>query len=167
MYNFKRLTISDFPLLFVWLTAPHVKEYWDTDTYYDEKDIYDKYYPRMLNERIKMYIIYSELRPIGYIQTYKEYDQDKYLINEESVGIDIYIGDSDFLHKGYGKDIISEFISKYVFSNKLVNYCVIDPELKNVIAQKAYYKVGFRHVKTIYSNKAKKEQYLMVLRRDQ
>lgn len=166
MISFKKLAVSDFGLLLEWLNSKHVKEYWDTDVYYNEKAVYDKYYPRIIKQKIDMYIIYYLNTPIGYIQSYNEDKIAKYKLTEKARGIDIYIGNPNYLYKGYGKAIIIEFIEKYIFSNKSIIYCVIDPELSNVIAQKAYYKAGFRHVNTVYSDTESKNQYLMVLRRD-
>ncbi|MFK5883150.1 MAG: GNAT family N-acetyltransferase [Candidatus Izemoplasma sp.] len=166
MFSFKKLEVSDFSLLLKWLNSKHVKEYWDTEVYYNDKAIYDKYYPRIIKQKIDMFIIFHLNTPIGYIQTYNEDNIAKYKLTEKAYGIDLYIGNTNFLHKGYGKAIIIEFVEKYIFSNKSLNYCVIDPELSNVIAQKAYYKAGFRHVNTVYSDVESKNQYLMVLTRD-
>ena len=163
MFTFKPLDITDFKQLFIWLQEPHVKMYWDTEIEYTYEMIYDKYYPRIISGIPKMFIIKYESNIIGYIQSYIEDDLVKYNLTEAATGIDVYIGNINYLHKGYGSTIVSEFIEKVVFIDNSINIVIIDPEVENIIAQKAYYKAGFRHIKTMYSDIEKKDQYLMKL----
>lgn len=163
MFTFKPLEITDFKQLFIWLQEPHVKMYWDTEIEYTYEMIYDKYYPRIISGLPKMFIVKYNNDIIGYIQSYIEEDFIKYDLDEVAIGIDVYIGNINYLHKGHGSTIVSEFIEKEVFIDNSINTVIIDPEVDNVIAQKAYYKAGFRYIKTMYSDIEKREQYLMKL----
>ena len=77
----------------------------------------------------------------------------------------MYIADVNFVHKGYGKDIIIKFIRNYIFNDSSIRFVGIDPEVDNLIAIKAYEKSGFKHVNTQYSKYNKNMTYYMILDR--
>ena len=51
------------------------------------------------------------------------------------------------------------------FTDDSVQYAVIDPEVRNTIAIKAYKKAGFRHANTAYNEYEKAMAYYMTLSR--
>lgn len=163
MFAFKKLEEKDFNQLFTWLQEPHVKMYWDTEIDYTFEMIYDKYYPRLLDGNTNMFIIKDNDNQVGYIQSYIEKDFLKYNLSEDAVGIDLYIGNINYLNKGYGSQVITDFFENIVFVDKSVKTVVVDPEIDNIIAQKAYSKAGFKHLKNLFSTSENKEQYLMKL----
>ncbi len=167
MITFKKVTISDIAVLYDWLNKSHVKEFWDSNKNYTYEQIYTKYDHRIKEDKVKLYIIQINSLDIGFIQTYFSNDLSSYKIQGIAKGIDLYIGDIDYLHKGYGKTILQEFIKKFVFSDDSVQNVIIDPELNNVIAIKAYKKAGFVHVNTDYNQYEKAMTYYMVLSRDE
>ena len=126
-----------------------------------------KYKKRLMENKVKIYIIVIDGIDAGFIQTYFIDDLSSFKVSGISKGIDLYIGDKDYLHKGYGKDIITEFITNFVFNNKLVDFVVIDPEVRNKIAIKSYSKAGFKHVNTAFNNYEKVMTYYMVMSRDE
>ena len=60
-------------------------------------------------------------------------------------GVELYIGETDFINKGLGTKLIHQFFSK-LFENPNVIAIIIDPEPKNSRAIRAYEKVGFKKV---------------------
>ena len=166
MINFREVTEKDFEKLYFWLNCSHVKKFWDPDKSLTFNEISAKYTKRLLEGKIKMYIFSLNDTDIGFIQTYIVKDLSQFKIDGFANGIDLYIGDKDYVYKGHGKEIIQRFIDKYVFSNKLIEYTVIDPELRNASAIKAYKKAGFEYSNTAYNDYEKAMCYYMVLRRD-
>lgn len=154
LINFKRLTVSDLEYMYKWLNCDFVIE-WYGKKKWTFKEIEEKYIPYINNEMpTQGYIIlYGEI-PIGYIQTYKIHDYPDYArfvdIDENASGLDVFIGEHEYFHKGLGKYIISKFLKEIVFTISNAVSCILGPEPKNKVAIRTYEKVGFKYVKTIY-----------------
>ena len=65
-----------------------------------------------------------------------------------TVGIDIIIGETDFIGKGYGSTILKLFIEK-IYKETNATKIITDPDPNNLTAIRFYEKVGFRKVKEI------------------
>lgn len=151
--EFKPLSIFDFPLLLKWLSAPHVKKWWDQDITWTKESITEKYssyvkgYKLENGEKkaISAFIIYLEDKPIGYIQIYNAYDfvRNKPLSNlPKSLGaIDFYIGEEEYLGQGIGAKILK------AFDYQKFDYILVDPNINNIAAIKTYEKAGFEKIK--------------------
>ncbi len=112
-----------------------------------------------------MYIILKNLIDIGFIQTHKSDEPSAFMVNDSIKGIDLYIGEVDYVHNGYGKLIINGFLKNHVFNDLSIKYAGISPEVKNLIAIRAYEKSGFKYVNTEYSIYNKNMTYYMILDR--
>lgn len=165
MISFRNVCEGDFLTLYNWLKVPHVKEYWYQDESFTYDEIHKKYTERLSKDVVDMYIIQKNGLDIGFIQTYITDETDSFLLNERIKGIDLYIGDINYVHKGFGKNIINQFLVEHVFNDIEIRYAGIDPEVENIIAIKAYEKSGFKHVNTKYSKYNKKMTYYMILDR--
>ncbi len=163
--SFRPVTKDDLQLIHKWLQTEHVKiNYSKTELTFDE--LRDKYLPAIHGEiPTQRFIILIDNKPIGQIQMYKLNDHPEYQkmiqINESAAGIDIFIGDTDFLHKGLGSVVIKKFLTDYVFRKLEVESCVIGPNPKNIAAIKAYQKAGFTYLKTVFNSEDNEEEYLM------
>lgn len=166
MITFRNVLVSDFNQMYNWLQLPHVKKFWYANDNFTFEETYQKYDKRLNDKTISMYIIQIDNIDIGFIQSYFIENTIPFRIDEDMVGIDLYIGDTDYHHKNHGKDIIKTYVKDYIFIDEQVNYVGIDPEIKNKNAIKAYKKAGFEHVNTEFSVEMKKMTYYMVLRRD-
>ena len=166
MIDFRKVVKSDFKKLYDWLNTPHVAEFWNVNDNFTFEQISAKYTKRIEEGKIGIYIIMNNNQDIGFIQTYIVKDLGPFKISDIAKGIDMYIGDPNFLYKGYGKEIIRVFIKNYVFNNKEVEYAVIDPEVRNTSAIKAYKKAGFEHSNTAYNEIEKAITYYMIMSRD-
>lgn len=165
MISFRNVFEPDFITLHNWLKAPHVKEYWYQNESFTYEEVHKKYSKRLSEDVVNMFIIQKNGKDIGYIQTYIVDETKPFLINERIRGIDLYIGDVEYIYKGYGKDIIKKFINNHIFNKIDIRYIGIDPEVDNLIAIRAYEKSGFKHVNTEYSKFNKKMTYYMILDR--
>ena len=162
--SFVVLEESHFPLLLKWFKEPHVKEWWDKETSYTIKSVYDKYisytsgYKLDNNSKkpIYPYIINIDDKLAGYIQFYDFYDFPReYDILSQNLpsslgALDLFIGEPEFIHKGFGAKILELFTKNYVFSK--FNCCFVDPEKENSAAIKAYEKAGFERVTSCIEN---------------
>jgi RimJ/RimL family protein N-acetyltransferase len=95
---------------------------------------------------------------IGYIQEYPASDN--------SAGIDLFIGEIAFLHRGLGASIIRQFLNDIVFADQAVESCVIDPSVLNRGAIRAYEKAGFRFLKTETSPGEAEAHHMMRIGRE-
>ena len=119
------------------------------------------------NSGVDAYIVAHDGQPFGYIQKWQVAQFPDYApyitLDERTVGIDVFIGAPDALHKGYGPRLMRAFLRDAVFSDPDVPACIIDPLPSNTAAIRAYQKVGFVHEKTFEHDG--KPVYLMQLRR--
>jgi RimJ/RimL family protein N-acetyltransferase len=163
--EFRPLEVKDLTLLHRWLNTDHVNEWYNKGgSTYD--DVVKKYLPRINGEQpIHSFIIVYDAIDIGYIQTYRIDDYPEYSkyvkAEEPSAGLDLFIGEKNFIHIGLGKEILQKFLTNYVFLINNVNCCIIGPEPLNKIAIRAYEKVGFVYYKMIQIPDEDEPEYLM------
>lgn len=167
---FRKLRSCDLNLMHKWLNCDFVKE-WYGKKNWTMKEIEDKYTAYINREKpTDAYIIYYGDSPLGYIQTYKIQDYADYAelikVEENAAGLDIFIGEQDYFHKGLGKHIIRRFLKEVVFSSSDVVSCILGPEPKNKIAIKTYERVGFKHIKTIQTEEEEFE-YIMRISKEE
>jgi len=148
--SFKEVITDDLPLLFTWFKEPHVKQWWPTP---EENESFAKFLQRIRSKETRPYIVFIDEKPIGYIQYYHiDRSVEKagtWLpeLPETTVGTDQFIGDPQYLGKGYGTLFIKEFI-KYLTHTLQPNITtiIVDPEPTNYAAIRCYEKVGFKPV---------------------
>ena len=166
MISFKPLEKSDFPLLYKWLNIDFV-----TKWYAKRKFAYDdveKKYSKYIEGAVptESFIIEYQDVSIGYIQTYRLKDYPEYercvgLVGD-SAGLDMFIGDRNYIHKGLGKDIVNQFLKDVVFTKEDIDQCVVGPEPDNRSAIRVYEKAGFFYVKTVLCGKDNETEYIMM-----
>jgi RimJ/RimL family protein N-acetyltransferase len=143
--TFRRLAEADLPRLHRWLNAPHVLEWWDRPGPTPEH-VRKKYLPRTVpQDGFAAYVMQWDGSPIGYIQLYRV-AQGAWNRRDigSSAGIDLFIGEPAYLHRGLGPQILRRFLSEVVFRDAAVDACLIDPSPRNRIALRAFEKAGFR-----------------------
>jgi aminoglycoside 6'-N-acetyltransferase len=115
------------------------------------------------------FLVLYGAEPIGYIQTYRlvDYPEYNHLIeaDEHAAGIDQFIGEADYLHRGLGTALIVKFLREVVFAGTDVTRCVPGPEPGNRAAIRSYEKAGFRYWKTIQVPGEPEPEYLMQIER--
>ncbi len=163
--TFRSLEEKDLRLLHNWLNTYFVME-WYNKAGSSYENVVKKYLPRIHGEQpTHPYIIVCDSIDIGYIQTYRIDDYPEYskFVGEDipSAGVDLFIGEKEYIHKGLGKQILLTFLKDYVFTISAVECCVIGPDPMNKIAISAYEKVGFKYDKTVYVPDEDEAEYLM------
>lgn len=154
--TFKPLHEPHFPLLLKWLETPHVKKWWDQDVTYTLDLVKEKFgkhihglaLSKNSNHKTYAYIICVDKETIGYIQAYnaRDFAQENGLnlsaISGSICGVDLFIGEQLFLHKGWGTIILNEFEKQLLAPHFAL--CLIDPSKDNLTAIKAFTKAGFK-----------------------
>lgn len=154
--TFEPLNESHFSLLLNWLEEPHVKAWWDQDISYTIDLVKEKFgkhghdmaLSKNSNNKTYAYIICLEKEVIGYIQAYNARDFahengiDLSAISGSISGVDLFIGDSKFLRRAIGAQILNEFERQIL--NSHFDWCLIDPAKDNLSAIKAFAKAGFK-----------------------
>lgn len=149
---FKPLEKNDMSLFLTWAKKPHVRDTWFQEGY----ENIDKYQQKIEgNGYDYSFIIYLNDTPIGYIQTsdlyaYKIKCQNlKGVFTNEEPGtfcLDLFIGEEDYLNKGYGTEIVKAFIDK-LFKDFNAKKILIDPACSNKRAIRCYEKAGFKIIR--------------------
>ncbi|WP_428242017.1 GNAT family N-acetyltransferase [Gynuella sp.] len=166
-FNFTPLQEAHLKQMFIWLNMPSVSVwYGQGEGFQQYENVLAKYLPRTRPEsKIRAFIIRCHSQDIGYIQSYKICDYPEYNrsvgADEHAVGIDLFIGETAFLHRGYGSHVIRQFLHEVVFRIPGIDTCIIGPEPKNTSAIHAYEKAGFSYWKTIQLQDEFEMEYLM------
>lgn len=146
--NFESLTEAYFSLIHNWFNQPHVQAFYSLRSWTIE-EVRQKLLPYIHSTSpIKGYIIYFKESPIGYIQNYpvKDYPWENQKISneivQEAAGLDLFIGEEDFLSRGLGYQIIGAFLEKHIWP--YYRYCLVDPDSRNETSIRLFQKCGFR-----------------------
>ena len=129
--EFKKLTKNDMPLFKEWAKQPHVKNTWFQEGY----ETLDKYESKIAGNGVDYpFIIFFDNKPIGYIQASDLYAYRtlcptlKGVFTHEDSGtfcFDLFIGEEDYLNKGYGTEIVKSFVDKLLTEFKTKRYLLI------------------------------------------
>jgi epoxide hydrolase-like predicted phosphatase len=163
--GFRPLAETDFPVMHAWRNAPHVLRWWHDPL--TPEEVAAKYLPRIRGEEpTRCFIIQVDNVPVGMIQTYRIGDYPDYAAHipmpPDTVGIDIFIGREEYLHRGLGAGILRTFMETELFPSG-VTHLSIDPSAENGAAIRAYEKAGFRHLVTVHMPDEPEPTYLMAL----
>jgi len=145
-FTFKPLHNTDLDLLCRWFEKPHVLEWW-SDRFSPEQ-IKEKYGQRISDEIVCPYIAYLNNQPIAFIQYYwASQAGDGWWPNEDenTVGLDQFIGEEDYINKGFGTLMMKEFI-QFLFQNPLIKKIITEADPNNARAKHCYEKAGFKEV---------------------
>lgn len=167
--TFRPLAPDDLSLMHRWLHMDQVLRWWKERLTYEE--VVAKYSPRLTGEEpTQSYVILMDQIPIGYIQTYCIADYPDYAacvqVEEKTAGVDLFIGEAEYLYKGLGSEILRLFLSDIVFQSPSVSSCVLGPEPSNTAAIRCYQKAGFRYLKTVQCPDEDAPEYLMKIIRE-
>ncbi len=164
--TFRKLAMNDLTLMHRWHNEPHVNQWWEKVPMSYE-DVVAKHGPSIRGEKpIHSYIVEVDSNPIGYIQWYLINDFPYISVANDVAGIDLFIGEADYLYKGFGSLILRRFLKEVVFATPGVNECVIDPAATNKAAIKAFERAGFEYWQTFAESDHEEPKYLMRIGRE-
>jgi aminoglycoside 6'-N-acetyltransferase len=168
-FGFRPLVEDDLPLMHRWLHAPHVHEWWSegqpSPAY---EDVVAKYSPRLnAEDPTDCYVMLADGQPIGFIQVYMIADHPEYAaqvgVEPDAAGVDLFIGEAAYVHRGLGSPILRAFLREIVFGIMGAGRCIIGPDERNTIAIRSYAKAGFRYLKTVQIPDEDAPEYLMCI----
>jgi aminoglycoside 6'-N-acetyltransferase len=153
---FKKINESDLKLLHQWFQIPHVLQWYAREEKYTPEMIEEKYRKRINDVSIPNFIIYDQNRPVGYIQYYHVTEHlPEGIINynhplfnnfkpSELIGLDLFIADENYLHQGFGSEVLAMFIDTHL--NRKFKAVLVDPVKQNNTAISFFERNGFRHI---------------------
>ncbi len=162
--RFRSLAETDFPLLLKWLEEPHVKAWWDKEVHWTEERVRQKYtsytkgykLDQDIKKPIHAYLVLIDEVPMAYVQFYNAWDfepdvpLDAKALPQSLAALDFYIGEPGFLQKGFALLILQKFLQEKV--KPFFAHCLVDPDIKNAAAIRAYEKAGFQIIESPSKN---------------
>lgn len=157
-FAFEPMTKDHLPLLFKWLHEAHVKEWWDSESDYNEFET--RYLENINSSDSAPFIVSYKKSFLGYINywTVEGDDDFKSLLPSNAVGTDQFIGEKDFLHQGLGTQMVKYF-TDWLLEEKNIPLVMTDPDCKNKAAIRCYEKAGFTFLSEVKTDEGK--VYLM------
>lgn len=151
--GFRPVTAADLPLLAEWMEAPHWRKWWG-DPQIELGRIREMIEGRDTTEP---YLFTLDGRDTGYIQLWYLADNrapeivadSPWLaeLPEETVGLDLSIGEAGDLSRGLGTAALTDFVAG--LRRRGFERIIIDPDPANGRACRAYEKAGFRPVERL------------------
>lgn len=140
-------------MLTVWLHKPHVLKWW-RDPKETLCEVEEKYGGRVVgDDPTDVYISLFGAAPIGLIQSYRIDDYPEHAESikfNNAVGVDLFIGEEDFIGKGYGPMMLVQFVEKVIRNNYTgADFVVADPEVTNMASIQAFEKAGFHKAEVV------------------
>ena len=172
--TFGPLRENDLSLIHRWLNTPHVSQWYSIFGISNpsRNEVERKYMPRIRGtDPVDCYLILHDDIAIGMVQSYKidDFPEEKtnFDLDQSCAGIDIFIGEENYIHRGLGSLIVSRFLRDIVFTKYNVDCCIVDPHANNEIAIKAYNKAGFKYLKTVWYKKEGQQEHILRIYRDE
>jgi aminoglycoside 6'-N-acetyltransferase len=152
--GFRRLSVADPPLLHRWLNLPHVADTYGLGRRPTLGDVAEEYGPLATGEdRTRAFVVEADGRPVGYVQTYRILEHPVWAaqcaVEDESHGIDLFLGEPDTVGRGLGPVVIRAFVEREVFARTDAVAVVADPRSENRRSISAFEKAGFRRWRSI------------------
>ena len=139
--NLKTLTDEDIGILYYWLCKKHVKQFFgDPQGWINE--IKNN---RIGSDWIFYFIMVVNNVPVGFVQYYETKRAPRGIWSDEpegTVGIDYLIGETSYLYRGYGNDIVREIIG-IIRQVKKYRFVIADPDIKNPASVSVLINNGF------------------------
>lgn len=160
--RFESLKAADIPLLTRWLQEPHVRPFWEGEA---DEAAADAHY-LSVDREISGFLIYMNDHPVGFIQCQKIGSAHKFYAWVSSVGetwgINLLIGEAALTGISLAQSVIEQFICKMINEHPKISLILVDPNVDNKRAIRAYAKADFHPVLEL---KIKEENILLMRRR--
>jgi aminoglycoside 6'-N-acetyltransferase len=158
---------ADYGLLVRWRAQPHVHEWWEPDNPAPDLETVRAFYgPRVRAEDpTTSCIIELDGTPVGYLQFYpwlgwpEEAEALEVEADEDTFGVDIFIGEPDLTSRGLGTRAMS-LICEYLEHDRGATAVALTTESTNLRAQRAYEKAGFLKVREVFDTDTRDGQQI-------
>lgn len=149
--TFVPVTLADLPLLARWMDQPHWRAWWSEDAGTELGYLRDIIAGR---DSTRAFLFHLDGQPTGYVQVWRIADarvepwlSDAPWVTElpdDAVGVDLSIGPPDRLSRGIGSRVLARFVAMLRAEGH--RNIIIDPDIANHRAIRAYRKAGFREI---------------------
>ena len=139
MYQFRRMTAADLPLVGGWLAMPEVVEWWG-----DPDEQFELVREDLESSAMDQFIIALDDRPFAYLQCYDPTAWPENGLGSHpsgTRGIDQFIGDLNMIGHGHGSAFIRQFTNGLLTAG--TPRVLTDPDPANARAIRAYERAGF------------------------
>ncbi|HSV72466.1 MAG TPA: GNAT family N-acetyltransferase [Chthonomonadales bacterium] len=166
---FRRLCLGDLPLLHQWLSSGPPRQWFARrDMGYHE--VVEHYRPYIAGGLpTHAFLALYDDHPVAYLQYYLIRDYPEYSrqirVCPCSAGLDLFIGDQDYLHRGLGAPMLRRFMAEVVFVETEADCCHVGPDETNVAAIRCYERAGFAFVKRVQVAGELHAEHLMCMER--
>jgi aminoglycoside 6'-N-acetyltransferase len=145
-FTFEPVGPQHLPILRTWFHMPHVTQWWhDYAATLRELEFGKE------SDSVRPYVAYLNGHAFAYIQSWTPTENDDYPwqrgMPPDVRGMDLFIGPPDQLNKGLGPLLIQAFAAK--LRREGAKQIVIDPNIGNARAIRAYQKAGFKKISDI------------------
>jgi aminoglycoside 6'-N-acetyltransferase len=114
--TFRAMTPEDLPLVFRWLNAPHMREFYQK-TPIALAEVEAEFTPDLRGEFPTFHhIALLDARPIGKLQCYRNLAYPDYAAEvgvDEGVSIDLFIGEAELIGRGVGRRMLRAYAFEY------------------------------------------------------
>jgi RimJ/RimL family protein N-acetyltransferase len=154
---FRPLRRTDLVRMRRWLNAGEALRWYGKGRPTTAAEVAANYLPKVRGDvPTRGYLVLVGERPVGYAQTYRVADWPEYAARvaaagrgargEDAAGLDLFLGEPAFLHRGLGPEIVRRFLEEVVWPTTGCRACVVGPHPENRSAVRAFEKAGFRAV---------------------
>lgn len=147
--GFRRMVEADLDSVVRWRREPHIERWWGTSPARDE--VVAHYQPRLGEpdgaERVRMFVVEVDGRPVGFVQDYRVGDDDDYAVKTgrpDAVGFDYLLGEPGLVGRGIGTRVIWEFCRDVIRRDYPdATAAIASPSHRNAASLRALAKCGF------------------------
>ena len=149
--SFRKIKNGDEHLIHEWIKSNEFVRFW---YYHNKTPRVETINKKIHRDRIDSYIVLLNNVEIGYVQCYSVDGwgvwsrRVKIYNNMQAIGTDYYIGDINYIHKGFGPKMINEFIDNIIAPTGCA-YVLITPDKNNVASRRCCEKCGLKFVKEV------------------
>ncbi|MHB8508291.1 MAG: GNAT family N-acetyltransferase [Candidatus Dormibacteria bacterium] len=165
MIEFVELEPAHLPMLWEWIQRPHVAKYWGYWNPPTREENIAQWTAMIEGRKVgKPYLIRVDGNDIGYIDRYRLSQDEEMWTNiglgEDAVGADIFIADESLTGGGLGARVVARFYL-WLTDQEGLEVAIIDPEVGNDRAIRAYEKAGFRFLKVTDTGEPRGRDHIM------
>lgn len=159
------MTRDDFPILARWLATPHVRRWWKSS---ETPDYLESHYGPSLDriDPARHFIVLAGDLPIGMLQSFLVDDYPAHaarIQHHQVVGIDLLIGEPDYIGRGLGPEMLRTFIRDILpLHYPTATGIVSDPAVENSASIRAFEKAGFTRGQIVQGEDGGMEQLMVI-----